>query len=105
MLAVRDVLLEADPRVDECIKWQAPTFTYQGNIASFFPRAKKHVSLMFHHGAALPDPTYDATPRPMAQDTANALATRIVSSRIDVPSNVGGLRPNGPWRKFYRTRL
>ena len=43
VLAVRDVVLEADPRVGECIKWQAPTFTYQGNIASFFPRSKKHV--------------------------------------------------------------
>jgi hypothetical protein len=57
VLAVRDVVLEADPRVGECIKWQAPTFTYQGNIASFFPKAKKHVSLMFHTGAALPDPS------------------------------------------------
>jgi hypothetical protein len=56
VMAVRDVVLEADPRVGECIKWQAPTFTYQGNMASFFPRATKHVSLMFHTGAALPDP-------------------------------------------------
>ena len=48
VLGVRDVVLAADPRVGECIKWQAPTFTYQGNIASFFPKAKKHVSLMFH---------------------------------------------------------
>ena len=56
VLAVRDVVLAADPRVDECIKWQAPTFTYEGNIASFFPKAKKHVSLMFHTGATLPDP-------------------------------------------------
>jgi hypothetical protein len=56
VMAVRDVVLEADPRVAECIKWQAPTFTYRGNIASFFPRARKHVSLMFHTGAELPDP-------------------------------------------------
>ena len=40
VLAVRDVMQAADPRVGECIKWQAPTFTYQGNIASFFPKAK-----------------------------------------------------------------
>ncbi|WP_168218504.1 DUF1801 domain-containing protein [Nocardioides eburneiflavus] len=57
VLSVRDVMLAADPRVGECIKWQAPTFTYRGNIASFFPKAKKHVSLMFHTGAALPDPS------------------------------------------------
>jgi hypothetical protein len=57
VMAVRDVVLAADPRVGECIKWQAPTFTYEGNIASFFPKAKKHASLMFHTGGSLPDPT------------------------------------------------
>lgn len=52
--AMRDIVLAVDPRVDECIKWQAPTFTFQGNIASFFPRSKKHASLMFHQGAKIP---------------------------------------------------
>ncbi len=56
VMAVRDVILETDERVGECIKWRAPTFTYQGNIASFFPKSKRHVSLMFHTGASLPDP-------------------------------------------------
>ena len=54
--AVRDVVLAADERVGEVIKWQAPTFTYAGNIASFYPRARQHVSLMFHQGASLTDP-------------------------------------------------
>jgi hypothetical protein len=51
---VRELVLGADPRIDECIKWQAPTFTYQGNLASFFPKSKQHASLMFHQGAQLP---------------------------------------------------
>ncbi|NUR09879.1 MAG: DUF1801 domain-containing protein [Nocardioidaceae bacterium] len=55
--AVRRVVLEADPRVTETIKWQAPTFMYKGNIASFYPKSKAHVSLMFHTGASLPDPS------------------------------------------------
>lgn len=55
--AVREVVLAADDRVTEAIKWQAPTFIYQGNIASFYPKAKAHASLMFHTGASLPDPT------------------------------------------------
>ena len=55
--AVRAVVLDADQRVTEAIKWQAPTFTYRGNIASFYPKSKQHVSLMFHTGASLPDPT------------------------------------------------
>lgn len=52
--AVRRVILTADPRIGEAIKWQAPTFTYKGNLASFFPRARTHVSLMFHTGASIP---------------------------------------------------
>jgi hypothetical protein len=55
--AVRAVILDADPRMTETIKWQAPTFMYKGNVASFYPRSTKHVSLMFHTGASLPDPT------------------------------------------------
>ena len=54
--AVREAVLDADPRISETIKWKAPTFMFQGNIASFFPRSKSHVVLMFHTGAVLPDP-------------------------------------------------
>jgi hypothetical protein len=55
--AVRRIILDADPRVTETIKWKSPTFMYKGNLASFYPKSTKHVSLMFHTGAALPDPT------------------------------------------------
>lgn len=51
--AVRRVMLDADSRLGETIKWQAPTFVYKGNLASFFPKAKKHATLMFHTGASL----------------------------------------------------
>lgn len=51
--AVRQVILE-DPRIDETIKWQSPTFVYKGNMASFNPRSRKHASLMFHAGASIP---------------------------------------------------
>ena len=57
VLAVRDAILDADERVTETIKWQAPTFMFRGNIASFYPKSTKQVSLMFHRGAELPDPT------------------------------------------------
>lgn len=52
--AVREAILAADPRIGETIKWQAPTFVYKGNLASFFPKAKAHASLMFHSGATIP---------------------------------------------------
>src|SRR5690349_886749 len=51
--AVREVILRADKRIAETIKWQAPTFMYKGNLASFFPKAKQHASLMFHTGASI----------------------------------------------------
>ena len=53
VMAVREVILAADERITETIKWQAPTFVYKGNLASFFPKAKKHASLMFHKGAEI----------------------------------------------------
>lgn len=55
--AVRELILKTDPRITEVIKWQAPTFVYKGNLASFYPRSTKHVSLMFHTGASLSDPS------------------------------------------------
>ncbi len=53
MQAVRDVIM-ADERMSETIKWKSPTFMYQGNLASFNPRSKAHVSLLFHTGASIP---------------------------------------------------
>ena len=52
--ALRKAILAADERIEECIKWKSPTFTYRGNFASINPRTKAHVSLMIHRGAALP---------------------------------------------------
>ncbi len=31
---IRAIVLGADSRIAECIKWQAPTFTHRGNLAS-----------------------------------------------------------------------
>jgi uncharacterized protein YdhG (YjbR/CyaY superfamily) len=51
---IRAIVLDADPRIEESIKWQAPTFAYRGNLASFYPKSKDHASLMFHVGAKIP---------------------------------------------------
>jgi hypothetical protein len=53
MRRTRDVILGADDRVTESIKWTTPTFAYKGNIASFNP-SKRFVSLLFHRGAEIP---------------------------------------------------
>jgi len=51
---IREIVMAVDERMEEVIKWQAPTFMYKGNLASFFPKAKAHASLMFHTGAGIP---------------------------------------------------
>jgi hypothetical protein len=53
MHRVRDIILAADSRITESIKWKTPTFSYEGNLASFNP-AKRFVSLLFHEGASIP---------------------------------------------------
>jgi hypothetical protein len=53
MQRARQVILSADPRVTETIKWSTPTFVYKGNILSFTP-SKTAVGLMFHKGAEIP---------------------------------------------------
>ena len=50
----REIVLGADDRIGETIKWSTPTFVYKGNLASFQPRAKQFVSLLFHTGASIP---------------------------------------------------
>ena len=53
MQLARKIMLESSSELEECVKWKSPTFTYKGNLASFNPRTKKHVSLMFHTGAKI----------------------------------------------------
>jgi uncharacterized protein YdhG (YjbR/CyaY superfamily) len=54
VMRIREIVLAADPRIEESIKWQAPTFSYNGNLASFYPKSKEHASLMFHTGVKIP---------------------------------------------------
>src|SRR5687767_5022816 len=49
----REIVLKADPRITEAIKWKVPTFSYRGAMASF-TSGKTVLGLMFHQGAKLP---------------------------------------------------
>ena len=53
---IRQTILSIDDKLQEELKWGAPTFIYKGNIATFNPRAKKFVNLTFHTGAQIDDP-------------------------------------------------
>lgn len=79
----REVILAADDRVEECIKWKSPTFTFNGNIASFNPRSKKHASLMFHTGKQIPG---DHPPLEGDGDTAGYMRFSSIED-VDVQSD------------------
>ena len=54
---VREIILAANDKITEDIKWGAPSFAYKDNMATFNPRAKKFVNLTFHKGALINDDT------------------------------------------------
>ncbi len=51
---VRDVILNADPRMTECPKYGSITFACGGDFAGFVQHNKKTVSLMFNRGGIIP---------------------------------------------------
>jgi hypothetical protein len=56
---LRQVVLSADPRMTEMIKWGGPTFVLAeggANLATIMLRGQLAVTLFFQEGASLPDP-------------------------------------------------
>ncbi len=85
MLRVREVILAADSRITETIKWSTPTFTFQGNLVSLQPRAKKFVSLMFHRGSEIPGE------HPLLEGDAALVRTMRLADLGEVEANREGL--------------
>ncbi|RYD82835.1 MAG: DUF1801 domain-containing protein [Sphingobacteriales bacterium] len=46
--AVREII-KSNTKINERVKWNAPSFFYIDDIVTFNPRAQKHVHLVFHH--------------------------------------------------------
>ena len=56
--AVRAIILGADPRITESIKWNAPSFALTEHFATFKLRPVETVQVVFHTGATVrPDST------------------------------------------------
>jgi hypothetical protein len=51
---VREIIMRADPRMTEFVKYGTLTFGFEGDFATFVQTGKKHVSLMFNRGARIP---------------------------------------------------
>jgi uncharacterized protein YdeI (YjbR/CyaY-like superfamily) len=53
MEALRSILMNANPKLEEDIKWGGPSFFYKEDLATFNPRIKNYVALIFHKGELL----------------------------------------------------
>jgi hypothetical protein len=53
MQRVREIILAADPRVEELVQYGSVQFAYQGGMASFVQATDARVNLMFHRGARI----------------------------------------------------
>ena len=49
MEAVRNIIKKADARINERIKWNAPSYYYKDDMVTFNAWAKDNVHLVFHH--------------------------------------------------------
>jgi hypothetical protein len=54
MRRVREIILGADPRLTEYMKYGSVHFGYAGDFVTFVQADKKNVNLMFHRGARIP---------------------------------------------------
>jgi hypothetical protein len=54
--AVREIINGVDPRITEQVKWNAPSFSYKGYMATFNLHATRHLHLVWHNGVVLEDP-------------------------------------------------
>lgn len=54
MQRVREIILRADPRITEFVKYGTLTFAFHGDLATFVQMDKKHITLMFNRGARIP---------------------------------------------------
>lgn len=95
MEAVRSIITGANSKIEEDVKWGGPNFFYKEDFATFNPRIKNYVALIFHKGQLLnieSDFLEEATKEKvyakfysMEQVTANkALIEKMVNTWIEL---------------------
>ncbi|MCE6989400.1 DUF1801 domain-containing protein [Dyadobacter sp. CY323] len=53
MEAVREIIINANSKMEEDVKWGGPSYFYKEDFATFNPRIKNYVALIFHKGQLL----------------------------------------------------
>ena len=55
VIALRSIILSADPSLNESLKWKQPVYSKKGDICCIFPTGG-HVNLGFYRAIELKDP-------------------------------------------------
>jgi len=93
ILAVRRIILDADPSISEGIKWNAPSFRTSEWFATFHLRAKGGVQVILHLGAKKRP---DANPRASIADP-DGLLEWLADDRAAIRfSDVDEVNARGP---------
>lgn len=50
MKKAREIIMAASPLLTETVRWGGPSFEYRETLATFSPRVKDSVALVFHDG-------------------------------------------------------
>lgn len=82
--AARKAILAADPKIEEGIKWNAPSYRLEDYFATFHLRAPDKVQLVFHRGA-----TAKTDGRKMKIADPNGLAKWLSDDRCLVTLGAG----------------
>jgi len=56
--AIRSIILGADPRIREAVKWNAPSYYIDDHFATFNLRSAESVQVVLHRGAKAKDNTF-----------------------------------------------
>jgi hypothetical protein len=80
ILAIRQIILGADPSIAESVKWNAPSFYTTEHFATMQLRAKDGVQVILHLGAK----PRDTATSGIAIDDPNALLAWLAKDRASV---------------------
>lgn len=64
MEAVRKIITDISPKIEEDVKWGGPSFDYKEPMATFNPRIQDCIALIFHKGELIKDPSGLLEPGP-----------------------------------------
>ena len=56
LFRLRDLIYDVVPDAGEAIRWQRPSFSYNGRIICYIGGFQNHVTFAFHNGTMLNDP-------------------------------------------------